>query len=496
MKDEKRQMTLLTGNIIRFLTALALTGCAVGPDFHAPAAPSVKTYTAGAVPDKTAETSGAAGLSQRFISGQDIPREWWKIFRSKELDGLLRQAFDNSPTLILAKARLREAQENRNSQFGSLFPGVDANLSASRQKLSGASFGQPDTGMTTFNLINASVNVSYSLDLFGSTRRKLEALQAQIDYQQYQQDGAYLTLASNIVTTAVKEASLRAQGEAIREIIDIQRQVLLIIENRYKIGGVSLADVLAQRTALAQSEAMLPPLERDLARTRNQLAVLTGSLPSEAAIPEFSLDSLQLPQDLPVSLPSVLVRQRPDIKAAEAMLHTASAGIGVATANLFPQMTLSASLGSQATTAGSLFDSSSVVWSLGAGLLQPIFHGGALKAKRRAAIAVYDQAQAQYREVILESFQNVADTLHALATDALTLKAQTETEELARTALTLAKEQFQAGAVSYLLLLGIERQYQESRINLIQARASRFADTAALFQALGGGWGNHTAEMK
>jgi len=469
---------------------MAFTGCAVGPDFRPPQSPTVGIYTATALPEETVASPVTGGLPQRFVTGQDIPYEWWTLFRSDALDRILKQALADSPTLAVAKARLREAQENRNTQFGNLLPSVDANISASRQKISAAAFGQPDTNVSAFNLINASVGVSYTLDLFGGARRQLEALQAQVNYQQYQLEGAHLTLASNIVTTVVKEASLRAQIQSTREIIDLQRQFLKIAEERLKIGSISLSDVLAQRTQVAQSESLLPPLERDLAQTRNQIAVLTGKLPSEASIAVFTLDELQLPQNLPVSLPSYLVRQRPDIRAAEALLHTASAQIGVAAAKLYPQVTLGASFGSMATTIGSLFDSSSTVWNFGAGILQPVFRGGALTAKRRAAIAVYDQALAQYREVVLESFQNVADTLHALETDARTLKAQAEAEAVAREALELTRQQFQAGAVGYLSLLNAQRQYQETKINLVRARASRFTNTATLFQALGGGWWN------
>jgi NodT family efflux transporter outer membrane factor (OMF) lipoprotein len=233
-------------------------------------------------------------------------------------------------------------------------------------------------------------------------------------------------------------------------------------------------------------------MEKQLAQTRHQLAVLVGRLPSEADLPEFDLDDFQLPEELPVSLPSLLVRQRPDIRAAEEVIHAASAQVGVATANLYPQITLTASFGLEASTLGDLFSSGAAIWSLGGGLLQPIFHGGELTAKRRAAIAVYDQAAEQYRDTVLQAFQNVADVLRALAGDASTLKAQAEAEAVARDALDLTQKQFQLGAVSYLSLLNAERQYQQALLALVQAQAARFADTAALYQALGGGWWNHS----
>ena len=447
-----------------------------------------------ALPDATVVSPGAGGAAQRFVSGLDIPQAWWTLYRSEPLDKLIRQALVDSPTLTLAQARIREAWENRRAQFGALYPRLDAGVSATRQKISGASFGQPDTGIPAFALLNASVGVSYSPDLFGGTRRQLEALDAQIEYQQFQLEGAHLTLTANIVTTAVKEASLRSQLDATREIAAVLAKELDVVERRLQVGGATLADVLAQRTQLAQTEAALPPLERDLEQTRHQLAVLVGKLPSEVALPRFNLNEMSLPEDVPVSLPSSLVRQRPDIRAAEALLHSASARVGVATANLYPQITLTGNIGSVATTAGALFDSASTIWNLSAGLLQPVFHGGALTAQRSAAVAAYNQTVAQYRVVVLESFQNVADVLRALESDARSLKALAEAEMIAQDALELTRKQFEAGAVSYLSLLNAQRQSLEARLGAVRARAARLADTAALFQAMGGGWWNRPAK--
>jgi NodT family efflux transporter outer membrane factor (OMF) lipoprotein len=294
----------------------------------------------------------------------------------------------------------------------------------------------------------------------------------------------------------VKQASLRAQINATQDILTAQEKQLEVVERQFQVGGVSGSDVLLQRTQVAQTRALLPPLERDLAQAGHQLAVLAGKLPSEAVLPAFTLEALKLPQELPVSLPSSLARQRPDIRAAEALLHQASAQIGVATANLYPQTTLTGSYGSLATRTGDLFSSGAGIWSLGASILQPLFHGGELTARRRAAVAAYDQAAAQYRETVLQAFQNVADTLRALEADARTLKAQAEAESLARDTLDLIRKQFELGAVSYLSLLDAQRQYQQVRINLIQAQAARYADTAALFQALGGGWWNRPAQAE
>ncbi len=477
------------------VAALLLSGCAVGPDFRAPEAPDTQIYSSTALPVATIAAPGTGGAAQRFTPGLDIPAQWWMLFQSPALDQLIRQALADSPTLTAAQAKLREAQENRRAAFGTLLPTVDGNASATRQKISGAAFGQPEANFSPFTLFNASVHVSYGLDLFGSTRRELEALQAQVDYQHYQLEGAYLTLAANIVTTAVQEASLRAQIRATQEILAALEKQLDLVEQQFQLGAVARSDVLAQRTQLAQTRATLPPLEKQLAQSRHLLAVLAGRFPSEAAaLPEFDLDGLKLPQELPVSLPSALVRQRPDIQASEELLHAASAQVGVATANLYPQITLTGSYGSEATKPENLFNPGSTVWSLGAGLMQPIFHGGQLTAKRRAAVAAYDQAAEQYRGTVLQAFQNVADVLRALDNDARTLKAQSEAESAARDALDLARQQFQFGAVSYLSLLNAERQYQQTRISLIQAQAARFADTAALFQALGGGWWNREKE--
>jgi NodT family efflux transporter outer membrane factor (OMF) lipoprotein len=481
--------------LIAALVSLVLAGCAVGPDFRRPAPPAAASYTTEALPGETAEAKVAGGAPQRFAPGEEIPPQWWALFRSEALDRLIRQALEESPTLAAAQATLRIAEENRRAQFGALLPRVDGNASASRQKIPGASFGQPANSNPSFTLYTASVNVSYALDLFGSTRRELEALQALVDYQRYQLEGAWLTLTANLVTTAVQEGALRAQIRAIRDIVAAEEQQLALVEGQFRLGGASRPDVLAQQAQLAQTRATLPGLAKQLAQTRHRLAVLAGRFPGEAAnLPEFELDALSLPQELPVSLPSSLVRQRPDIRAAEEVLHAASARIGVATANLYPQVTLTGSLGSEANKVSDLFGSGMSVWGFGAGVLQPIFRGGELAGKRRAAVAAFDQANAQYREIVLQAFQNVADVLRALEMDAETLKAQAEAEAAARAALDLARERFRLGAASYLTLLNAERQDQQARIALAQARAVRFSDTAALFQALGGGWWNREPE--
>ena len=476
----------------------AMAGCAVGPDFHSPSPPEVKNYLETTLPEETATAEVTCGEAQCFQPGEEIPEKWWELFHSGEMDSVIRIALKDNPTAAAAQAALRQAKENFQAQYGTTrYPQVDANLSASRERFAGASFGQPGFGGSTFDLYNASVKVSYLLDIFGGERRELEALQAEVDYQDFQLQGTYLALTANVVTSAIQEASLRARLRATHEILDDQQKAYSLVENQFEIGAVSRNDVLAQKTQLAQTRATLPALEKALSQTRHQLAVLAGKFPGDAgSLPEFDIQKMELPTELPVNLPSSLVRQRPDIRAAEALLHAASARVGVATANLYPSITISGSYGTESNRTGNLFDSNSVIWNLGAGLLQPIFHGGELNAKRRAVVAAYDQALALYRETVLKGFLDVADALRALESDARALKDQSDVEQFARDTLELTRNQFKLGAVSYLSLLDAQRQYQEAKINLILAQAARFADTAALFQAMGGGWWNPVRETE
>jgi NodT family efflux transporter outer membrane factor (OMF) lipoprotein len=472
------------------LAALLLAGCAVGPDFHTPPAPTVKGYTPEPLPAKTASAEVAGGQAQSFKPGQDIPGQWWALFHSKSLNTLVEQALQNNPDLQAARASLKQAQENVYAGIGAFFPSIDAKGSATRQKTSGSQFGQPGKAGSLYTLYDASVSVSYGIDFFGYDRRQLESLESQADYQRFQLEAAYLTLTSNVVTTAVQEASLRAQIAATKEIIASEDRQLAILQQQYNAGAVSLADVLAQRTTLAQSQASLPPLQKQLAATQNQLATLVGLFPSQGHGEPFDLSTLQLPAELPVSLPSKLVEQRPDIRAAEAQMHDASAKVGVATANMLPEFTITGSYGTVGTTGSELFTPSSEIWNIGAGLLQPIFRGGTLLHERRAAVANYEKMAALYRSTVLAAFQNVADTLRALQSDADALAAQNQAEQAAADSLGLAKDQFEAGAISYLTLLNAQKAYEQTRIGLVQAQATRYADTAALFHALGGGWWN------
>ncbi len=470
--------------------AAALSACAVGPDFKRPDAPQAQSYTATPLPAQTAAAKGAAGKAQTFRHGADIPAQWWTLFHSEKLNGLVEQALRANQDVAAAQAALRQANENALAAQGGFFPSFDGSGNVTRQKVSGASFGQPGAGGQIYSLFNASVNVSYTLDVWGGVRRGVEVQRAQAEYQNFQLEGTYLTLTSNVVTTAVQEASLRAQIAATEQIVDADRQQLEMVKRQFALGGVSRVDVLTQQSQLANIQATLPPLRKQLAQNRNLLAVLLGRLPSEQPAERFELDDLKLPEDLPVSVPSSLVGQRPDIRAQEAQLHQASAEIGVATANLLPQITISGSYGGTSTNISDLLKSASNVWSIGGGITQPLFHGGELLHKKRAAVAAYDQAAAKYRGTVLSAFQNVADTLHALDADAEALQAQDQAEDAAAEALELARTQYQTGAISNLTLLVSQRQYQQARIAQLQAQATRYADTAALFQALGGGWWN------
>ncbi len=472
------------------ILAIILTGCMVGPDFKSPAPPDIDRYTASPLPKQTEATMVTGGGAQQLDFTRKLSADWWKMFGSPELNALIEDGLARNPSLTAAEAAVTEARENLRAAGGTLlYPNVDANLSASRQKISGTSFGGAST---TFSLFGASVDVSYILDVFGASRRQLEGLRALVDYQRFQYEAAYLTLTANLATTAIQEASLVARIITTNEIVAAEDRQLYLVRKQFDLGAISKASVLTQQSELAKTRATVPQLKKQLAVTRHAMAVLTGRLPGEGGLPTFTLDSLHLPETLPVSLPSTLVRQRPDIRASEALFHQASAAVGVATANLYPQITLSGSYGVESSSLGDLFTNQKTVWNLGAGLLQPLFHGGELEAKRRAAIAAYKQAAAQYRMTVLHAFQNVADVLRALDYDAQTLRAQAEVEAAARGNLDLTQRQFQYGAINYLTLLVAQQDYQKGRIDLITARAQRYADTAALFQALGGGWWNRS----
>jgi NodT family efflux transporter outer membrane factor (OMF) lipoprotein len=471
------------------LALLVLSACAVGPDFKVPPAPEGAGYTPEAQPATTASVGVAGGAAQNFELGRDIPAEWWKVFHCKELDSMIAEALQANPSLQAAQASLWQAKENLYVQAGKLLPSVDANAAAQRQQFSEAEFGQ--TGQPIiFNLFQASVNISYVPDVFGGQRRQIEAQQALADYDRFELEATFLTLTSNVVTAAVQEASLRGQIEATRDIIKIETDQLTVVQHQFEVGAATRADVLTQQSAVATSQATLPPLQKQLEQQRHVLLALVGRFPNQAMRDHLTLASLRLPTDLPLSLPSQLVEQRPDVRAAEEQLHEASAQVGVATAARLPQFALTGYYGTDALTLATMFTPATAVWSIAASGTQPIFHGFSLLHQQRAAEAGYYIAEAQYRSTVLSAFQNVADALRALQLDAATLKAQEGAVRAASATLDLSQGQYRLGAVTYVILLNAQQSYQQARLALVQAQAARYADTAALFQALGGGWWN------
>jgi len=465
--------------------------CAVGPDFKPPPAPPVSGYTPEAHLAPTTTANVAGGAAQNFLIGRDIPAEWWKVFHSKEIDALIAEALRANPNLQAAQAALWQAKENLYASAGKLLPSVDANAGFQRQQFSPAEFGLPG-GPSIFNLYQATVNVSYAPDVFGGQRRQIEANAAQAEYQRFELEATYLTLTANIVTAAIQEASLRGQIQATQDIIKAETEQLGVVRNQFEAGATTRADVLTQESEVATTEATLPPLQKQLEQQHHLLLALIGRFPSQQHGPHLQLASLRRPTDLPVSLPTQLVEQRPDVRAAEAQLHQASAQIGVATANRLPQFSLTAEYGSLALTPAALFTPAAAIWTLGATGTQPIFHGFTLLHQERAAKAAYDMAEAQYRNTVLGAFQNVADALRALQLDAATLKAQQRAVRAASDTFDLSRGQYRLGAITYVTLLNAERSYQQARLALVQAQAARYADTAALFAALGGGWWNRS----
>jgi NodT family efflux transporter outer membrane factor (OMF) lipoprotein len=482
-------------SFLRFAAVLglgALAGCSVGPDYRAPEIPAVTGYTPRPLPETTVSAQGPGGEAQQLSGGRDLPAEWWAVFQCEALDGLVRQALSESPTLAKAQARLRKAQEDLAARKGILqLPEIDATLAGNRIQVQPESLGVQSLPVDTpFNLYFASLGIRYTLDLFGSSRRELEALRAATDYQRFESEAARLMLAGNVVTSAIREASLREQIATTEEIIALQVEQASITEAMARLGGLAEADVASQRGELARSRAELPALQRQLEQVRHRLAVYVGKPPQTAELPEFHLADLRLPAELPVSVPSELARQRPDIRAAEALLHEASARVGVATANLYPKIRLSADGGTLATTIGSLFSGGTGFYLLAASLAQPLFHGGELRAKKRAAVAAFEQAGAAYQEVLLLGFQNVADILRALEADATILHERSEAAFQARTVFDITSKRYKAGGVSQLALLEAQREYRRAGVAQTLAIADRYADSAALFQALGGGWWN------
>jgi NodT family efflux transporter outer membrane factor (OMF) lipoprotein len=488
MRVSPRLLSLITA-----LAYLPVAGCAVGPDFKKPAPPQVSGYTAQPLPASTASANVEGGAAQRFATGADISGDWWVLFHSKALDDLIAEAIANSPTLKAAQAALTAAKENTQAQRGAYYPKLTAGFSASRnQDPTGALAPVPSTNASLYNLFTPQLSISYVPDVFGLNQRTVESLAAQEQGARYQMIAAYITLSTNVAAAAIQVGSLETQVDATRQLIAINTDLLKIVQYQLAKGYSSKLDVAAQQTQLAQTTASLPALLKQLAQERDLLAVLVGRFPNAAPADKFALADLQLPQDLPVSLPSTLVAQRPDVLQAEANMHSASALIGVAVANRLPNITLTANAGSTALAIGQLFTPGTNFWNFGAALGATIFDGGTLLHQERAARANYTQAAEQYRGTVLTAFQNVADTLTALEQDAEGLKAAASALDAAKVTLDLSQRQYKDGYANYQALLSAQQAYQQARITLVQAQSNRYADTAALFQALGGGWWNRT----
>ncbi|HET8942735.1 MAG TPA: efflux transporter outer membrane subunit [Rudaea sp.] len=471
-------------------------GCAVGPDFRPPAAPKVDGYIA-ASPAAHGATPTEVGVdAPHFIDGGDIPGDWWTLFHSPHLDALIKQALAHNPDLQAAQAALRVAQETTRAGRGAYYPSLSAGMSASReQDPPGALAPVPSNNAFLYSLHTPQVSVSYVPDVFGLNRRTVESLEAQEQAVRFEAIAAANTLTANVVVTAIRMAALRDQIDATRQVVDANTRMLEVVQYQFDKGYASGVDLAAQKAQLAQVQAGLPALLTQLAQQQHLLAILTGKFPSQSPQEQFTLSSLHLPRHLPLSLPAKLVQQRPDVRQAQANMHAASARLGIAEANRLPNLELTANAGSTALAIDQVFKSGTGFWSIGAALTAPIFQAGMLLHEQRAARATYQQAAAQYRSTVLTAFQNVADTLTALQQDAVAVKAAATADSAAGQTLDLALRQWHAGYSDYLALQNAEQTSQQAKMNLVQARADRFAATAALFQALGGGWWHRHDEL-
>jgi NodT family efflux transporter outer membrane factor (OMF) lipoprotein len=500
-----------TGLATVLALAALLSACSVGPDFTPPAAPQNAGYAPQPLPQVTASGAVQGGNAQHFVSGADIPFDWWTVYKSPALDALVERAFRANPTVEQAKAALLQAQESVYAQQGYFFPTVAVGYQFQRQMVAGnlassvapgvqgngkviAAFQNP-AGPTFnkalyYNFHTAQLTVGYSPDVFGLNRRQVESLEAQAAVQRYELEATYITLASNVVAAAVQEVSTRAQIAAVKQIIAINEKGLELLRAQQKDGYAMGIDVAAQEAALAAAKQLLPPLQLQFEQTRDLIRALVGNLPNQDVDQTFDLAALHLPDNIPLSLPSKLVDQRPDVRAAEEQLRAANAQVGVAIANRLPLFSLTGDIGGTATQFDQMFSPGGPFWSIIGSVTQPVFDGGTLLHRERAADQALFQAAAQYRSTVITAYQNVADTLHALISDADALSAAVDAEVAAKKTLDLTEAQMNRGYVNYLVLLGAEQSYQQALLTLVQAQATRFGDTAALFEALGGGWWN------
>jgi NodT family efflux transporter outer membrane factor (OMF) lipoprotein len=482
----KRSLSVGTRNFGVLAVVAFCSSCAVGPDYHRPNTPTPERFTRTTLPDTLGGEDNTHD-AQRFVQ-EAVPHDWWRAFDSPALNDLVQRALAHNPTVDAAQAALRQAQEDVAAQRASYFPTLQASYSPSRNRNAVGTISPTLTsGQTYYTLHTAQLTVGYVPDVFGLNRRAVESLSAQADMQRYQLDATYLTLAANVVNTALQEASLREQIDATKATIDAEVHALSILQQQAAIGGATGLDVAAQAAALAQAKQALPVLQKQLEQTRDALAVLIGEPPSQMDDTQLDLATLHLPTALPLSLPSQIISQRPDVLAAEAQVHAASAEVGIAVANRLPQFSLSAQYGGSATQFSRMFTDDNVFWSLTGTVSQTLFDFGALKHHQRAAEAALDQAKAQYRNVVLTAFQNVADTLYALDEDSKALAAATEAEAATRKTRDITEQQLQLGAVNAPALLTAEEAYQQAVIARVQAVTARYTDTVALYQALGSG---------
>ena len=491
------------GRVSRLRAGAALLGlcgflgaCAVGPNYLAPADPPVSRYTREPLANPSAAdaltTRQGGSADQSFVGGADIPGQWWTLFRSKALNRLVEEALANNPNLEAAQASLRIAQQNVLAQKGTLFPTVTANPQAQGSRAPGLDLQSPLQNQNQFlySLYTPQVLVAFNPDVFGGNRRQIESLEAQAENQRFQLEAAYLSLTANVVAAAIQEASLRAQIDATKRVIQAQTEVLELYNKQLRLGQIAGADVVQQQAQLSLSQQLLPPLEKQLAQQRNLLTALAGRLPSEEVGQTFTLASLRLPTKLPVSLPSRLVQQRPDVKAAETLVQQASANVGVAVANRLPQFSITAAGGSSAVRLAQLANPGAGFFTIIGQATAPIFDAGTLYRRQRASEEALTQAQAQYRATVIAAFQNVADVLRALQADARAVAAASAAEKATGESLELIRKQYAAGAVNSTQVLVAQQGYLSALVTSAGARATQYADTAALFQALGGGWWN------
>ncbi len=465
---------------------LCLAGCSFAPRYSLPQV-HTKSYTHAPSPRTTVSAVGPVGEAQRFDYGATPAARWWQQFHSPQLDALVRQALQNNPGLVQEQAKLREAQAAMAAAAGIFYPQVNGDLSAARQRTSSASSGGSFPGRI-YSLYSGGLAVSYYPDFFGVNRLVFKGEKALVDNQRYQLEAARLTLIGNVASAAISAASVRAQIEATRSIIAHEKSLLKLTETQYRFGAVPYLSVLTQRSQVATSEASLPSLEQQWAVYRHELAILVGELPAQWRDRSPRMNKLRLPIRIPVSLPSTLLRQRPDISAAAAQLSYADVEIGVAKAQMYPAVTLTAQFGQESSAPGAFVNAASNIWSVAGDLVMPLFAGGTLEAQKREAIASYDATFAAYRQTVLGAFQQVANSLRALEHDAQTLRAEQHALAANHAALQVAETSYREGAVDYLSLLTAEVQYSNARLSYIQAQSQRYLDTVSLFVALGGSW--------